>query len=113
MKTKNNWLIKIIIPNSNQKLTIYENGLVYGSEYNKKLFILKKEAVDEIKSYINKSIYNLKRDERTIQKTVGFITKINDTSRKNRNIKVYGWEYESKIIRLITNKSNVQKLLCN
>ena len=60
MKTKNNWLIKIIIPNSNQKLTIYENGLVYGSEYNQKLFILKKEAVDEIKSYINKSIYNLK-----------------------------------------------------
>ena len=48
-------------------------------------------------------------EEKIIQKTSGFIIKINDTSRKNRNIKVYGWEHEDDIIELIKNKSNIVK----
>lgn len=53
-RSDNKRLMKIIIPNTNHKLTIYENGLVYG------------------------------------------------------------WEHESKIIKLITNKSNIKEtLLCN
>ena len=34
MKKKSNWLIKIINPSTDIKITIYENGLVYGLEYN-------------------------------------------------------------------------------
>lgn len=109
MKEKNIWLLKIINPSTDYTLTIYENGLVYGKEYNEKLFILNNEIIDEIKKYIKRSLYKLKRQEKIIQKTSGFIIKINDTSRKNRNIKVYGWEHEDDIIELIKNKSNIVK----
>lgn len=109
MKKKNIWLLKIINPSTDYTLTIYENGLVYGKEYNEKLFILDNETIDEIKKYIKRSLYKLKRQEKIIQKTSGFIIKINDTSRKNRNIKVYGWEHEDDIIELIKNKSNIVK----
>ena len=109
MKKKNIWLLKIINPSTDYTLTIYENGLVYGKEYNEKLFILNNETIDEIKKYIKRSLYKLKRQEKIIQKTSGFIIKINETSRKNRNIKVYGWEHEDDIIELIKNKSNIVK----
>lgn len=109
MKEKIIWLLKIINPSTDYTLTIYENGLVYGKEYNEKLFILNNETIDEIKKYIKRSLYKLKRQEKIIQKTSGFIIKINDTSRKNRNIKVYGWEHEDDIIELIKNKSNIVK----
>lgn len=109
MKKKNIWLLKIINPSTDYTLTIYENGLVYGKEYNEKLFIINNETIDEIKKYIKRSLYKLKRQENIIQKTSGFIIKINDTSRKNRNIKVYGWEHEDDIIELIKNKSNIVK----
>ena len=109
MKKKNIWLLKIINPSTDYTLTIYENGLVQGKEYNEKLFILNNETIDEIKKYIKRSLYKLKRQEKIIQKTSGFIIKINDTSRKNRNIKVYGWEHEDDIIELIKNKSNIVK----
>ena len=109
MKEKNIWLLKIINPSTDYTLTIYENGLVYGKEYNEKLFILNNETIDEIKKYIKRSLYKLKRQEKIIQKTSGFIIKINDTSRKNRNIKVYGWDHEDDIIELIKNKSNIVK----
>lgn len=109
MKEKNIWLLKIINPSTDYTLTIFENGLVYGKEYNEKLFILNNETIDEIKKYIKRSLYKLKRQEKIIQKTSGFIIKINDTSRKNRNIKVYGWEHENDIIELIKNKSNIVK----
>ena len=72
---------------------------MYGKEYNEKLFILDNETIDEIKKYIKRSLYKLKRQEKIIQ----------DTSRKNRNIKVYGWEHEDDIIELIKNKSNIVK----
>ena len=110
MKKKNIWLLKIINPSTDYTLTIYENGLVYGKEYNEKLFILNNETIDVIKKYIKRSLYKLKRQEKIIQKTSGFIIKINDTSRKNRNIKVYGWEHEDDIIELIKNKSNIVKI---
>lgn len=109
MKEKNIWLLKIINPSTDYTLTIYENGLVYGKEYNEKLFIINNETIYEIKKYIKRSLYKLKRQENIIQKTSGFIIKINDTSRKNRNIKVYGWEHEDDIIELIKNKSNIVK----
>ena len=109
MKEKIIWLLKIINPSTDYTLTIYENGLVYGKDYNEKLFILNNETIDEIKKYIKRSLYKLKRQEKIIQKTSGFIIKINDTSRKNRNIKVYGWEHEDDIIELIKNKSNIVK----
>ena len=50
MKEKNIWLLKIINPSTDYALTIYENGLVYGKEYNEKLFILNNETIDEIKN---------------------------------------------------------------
>lgn len=113
MKKKSNWLIKIINPSTDIKITIYENGLVYGNEYNEKLFILTNDTVSKIKECINKSLYNLKEDERTRQNKGNCIIKINDTSRKQRNIKVYGWEYEKTIIKFITNKNNYIKQFVN
>ena len=34
MKEKIIWLLKIINPSTDYTLTIYENGLVYGKDYN-------------------------------------------------------------------------------
>ena len=61
MKEKIIWLLKIINPSTDYTLTIYENGLVYGKEYNEKLFIINNETIDEIKKYIKRSLYKLKR----------------------------------------------------
>ena len=93
----------------NYIFTIYEDGYVYGKDYNEKLFTLNKETINKIKKYIKRDLYFLKRDDRTIQKTQGFIIQINDTSRKNRTINIFGWNHERDIIELITNQSNIKR----
>ena len=109
MKEKNIWLLKIINPSTDYALTIYENGLVYGKNYNEKLFKLSKDSINKINKYINKDLYYLKRQDRIIQNTKGFIIQINDISRKHRTINIFGWKHEGSIIELIKNKSNIVK----
>ena len=109
MKRKYNWLLKIINPQTNYILTIYEDGLVYVKNYNEKLFKLSKDSINKINKYINKDLYYLKRQDRIIQNTKGFIIQINDISRKHRTINIFGWKHEGSIIELIKNKSNIVK----
>ena len=107
---KNEWLMKIIVPNSNKKFTIYSNGFVYGTNYNHKLFMLNDKSINKIKYYIRKDIYMLKTLSYVKMRRSGLIIKINDNSRKNRNIKVIGWAYEKKIIDILCDKENYKKI---
>lgn len=108
----NIWFIKIENPKTNIKLTIYNNGLVYGLKRNEKLFILAEKAVDEIKTIIKANIYMLRTMRYFIQNKDGLIIRINDTSRKHQDvIKIVGWSCERKILDIIENKLNIKEFL--
>ena len=49
-KTTNKWVVSVETRDHKIKLSIYQNGLVYSKERNKKLGILKKEAMEEIEA---------------------------------------------------------------
>ena len=109
MENKNIWLIQIIKPETDIKLTIYENGLVYGKEYNEKLFILNEQSLNKIKEFIKKDIYSLKGSPYIRMQRNGLIVKINDTSRHKRKIKVEGWFYAPEIISILLDEKNYKQ----
>lgn len=113
MKRKNKWLMQIIIPTTNYKFTIYDNGLVYGTNYNEKLFILNEEALNQIKKFIKRDIYMLKTLSYVKMKRHGLIIKLNYANRNRNNIKVVGWAYEKEILSIITTSSNYKKCFIN
>ena len=66
-KVKNNWILKFILPNTDFIRTIYDDGLVYGKEFNEKIGILKDKELNRIKKYI-KSIYICLRKKSSLDK---------------------------------------------
>lgn len=105
-KVKNNWILKFILPESDFVRTIYDNGLVFGKEHNEKIGILKNEELNLIKGFINDSLYMLKKDGGYFkQQAKGTIIKINDLSRKNRSLKIVGWDRERIIFSILQDSS--------
>ncbi len=51
-EVKNKWFIQIEDKDSKEVISICDYGLVYGTERNQKLGILKQEVVDKIKKYL-------------------------------------------------------------
>lgn len=109
MKDNEMWFIKIENPKTNAKFAVCNNGVVYDFERNKKLFILKKEAIYELKKIIKENIYMLRTMRYLKHSKEGTIIRINDTSRKHPNsIKIVGWSYQIEILNIIINESNVK-----
>ena len=51
-EVRNKWFIQIEDKDSKEVIFICDYGLVYGTERNQKLGILKQEVVDKIKKYL-------------------------------------------------------------
>lgn len=109
-KVKNNWILKFIFPNTDFIRTVYDDGLVYGKEYNEKIGILKSEELTLIKKYINATLPMLKQEGVFKQRPNGSIIKINDTSRKKRSLKIIGWSYEKTIAQILNSKDSYSEL---
>ena len=108
----NIWFIKIENPKTNIKFTIYNDGLVFGTKRNEKLFVLTEKAVSEIKAIIKVNIYMLRTMRYLNHSKEGFIIRINDTSRKHQDIiKIVGWSYEKRILDIIQNRENIKEIL--
>ena len=89
-KVKNNWILKFILPNTDFIRTIYDDGLVYGKEFNEKIGILKDKELVLIKKYVKSTLPMLKQEGVFKQRPNGSIIKINDTSGKKRSLKIIG-----------------------
>jgi len=109
-KVKNNWILKFILPNTDFIRTIYDDGLVYGKEYNEKIGILKDKELNRIKKYIKSDLHMLKKEEFFRQRPFGSIIKINDTSKKNRSLKIIGWNWEKEIEKILNERESYSKL---
>lgn len=104
--------IKIENPKTNIKFTIQNDGLVFGTKRNEKLFVLTEKAVSEIKAIIKINIYMLRTMRYLKQNKDGLIIRINDTSRKHQDIiKIVGWSYEKQILDIIQNRANIKEIL--
>ncbi len=106
----NPWFIQIEDKETKNRYTIYNNGLVYGPERNDKMFILSKSAMEELKQIIADNIYAYKTLTYHKAKPSPIVLRINDTSRKHRNIKIVGARELPRILSIMLNESNYVKV---
>lgn len=102
------WFIQLENKEANVKITVYSDGTVYGTDKGNKLFIITEEALNQIYDIIKPNLYMLKTLGYFKENYNNIIIRINDTSRKNRNIKIVGWRYTKDIINILTNTQNRQ-----
>lgn len=102
----NSWFIQIENKINKIRMTIYDNGLVYGNERNEKLFILSPTSIDHLKGILNENMYMLKKLGYYNEKLNPLVLKINNTSRNHKIIKVVGWSQTPKILNIIKDENN-------
>lgn len=128
-EVRNKWFIQIEDKDSKEVISICDYGLVYGTERNQKLGILKQEVVDKIRKILDGDldISGNAFNNKTIPSRVNFkqffknevytklydnnlILRIRDDSRKQRKIKVAGWRTTETFIRFLKDEKNWKKL---
>lgn len=128
-EVRNKWFIQIEDKDSKERISICDYGLVYGTEHNQKLGILKQEVVDKIKQILDGDldIFGNEFTTKTIHSKVNFkhffknevytkyhdnnlILRIRDDSRKQRKIKVVGWLTTETFLKLLRDTNNWKKL---
>ena len=127
-EVRNKWFIQIEDKDSKERISICDYGLVYGTERNQRLGILKQEVVDKIKQILDGDldIFGNEFNDKTITNRVNFnhlfktevyvpkskiplILRIRDDSRKQRKIKVVGWYGTQTFIKLLKDENNWKK----
>lgn len=122
------WFLQIEDKNTNNRISVCDNGLVYGTEKGHKLGILNTETINRIKNFLNgkadingKPFTNMNKDSRInymyIFKTNTYmknnhnnlILRLRDDSRKKRQIKIVGFDITKLLLNIITTKSNWHK----
>ena len=122
------WFLQIEDKNTNNRISVCDNGLVYGTEKGHKLGILNTETINRIKNFLNgkvdingKPFTNMNKDSiinyMYIFKTYTYmknnhnnlILRLRDDSRKNRQIKIVGFDITKFLLDIITTKSNWHK----
>lgn len=128
-EVRNKWFIQIEDKDSKEVISMCDYGLVYGTERNQKLGILKQEVVDKIRKILDGDldISGNEFNNKTIPSKVNFkqffknevytklydnnlILRIRDDSRKQRKIKVVGWRTTETFIRFLKDEKNWKKL---
>lgn len=128
-EVRNKWFIQIEDKDSKEVISICDYGLVYGTERNQKLGILKQEVVDKIRKILDGDldISGNEFNNKTIPSKVNFkqffknevytklydnnlILRIRDDSRKQRKIKVVGWRTTETFIKFLKDEKNWKKL---
>lgn len=113
MKT-NKWYISLQL-NQDYKITVYDNGIVYGPNRGEKLFQLNEETMTKIRTIIEKVRPFLAKNKRCLKNREGkFIIRINNTSRRtshyitNDVLKIISPDYD-KLFFIIKNINNHSK----
>lgn len=124
-KQSEQWFVQIENKDNHQRLTVYDNGLVYGTERGQIIAKLTSYTVDKLKGILNGKLDERGNqfNERTISNRTNYmhffkvkiynkyyhnnlILRIRDNSRKHRPIKVVGWYVTSNLISIIKNPKN-------
>ena len=124
-KQSEQWFVQIENKDNHQRLTVYDDGLVYGTERGQIIAKLTSDTVDKLKGILNGKLDERGNqfNERTISNRTNYmhffkvkiynkyyhnnlILRIRDNSRKHRPIKVVGWYVTSNLISIIKNPKN-------
>lgn len=124
-KQSEQWFIQIENKDNHQRLTVYDNGLVYGTERGQIIAKLTSDTVNKLKGILNGKLDERGNqfNERTISNRTNYmhffkvkiynkyyhnnlILRIRDNSRKHRPIKVVGWYVTSNLLSIIKNPKN-------
>ena len=110
----NKWYISLQL-NQDYKITVYDNGIVYGPNRGEKLFQLNEETMTKIRTVIEKVRPFLAKNKRCLKNREGkFIIRINNTSRRtshyitNDVLKIISPDYD-KLLFIIKNVNNHSK----
>ena len=110
----NKWYISLQL-NQDYKITVYDNGIVYGPNKGEKLFQLNEETMTKIRTVIEKVRPFLAKNKRCLKNREGkFIIRINNTSRRtshyitNDVLKIISPDYD-KLLFIIKNVNNHSK----
>ena len=113
MKT-NKWYISLQL-NQDYKITVYDNGIVYGPNRGEQLFQLNEETMTKIRTIIENVRPFLAKNKRCLKNREGkFIIRINNTSRRtshyitNDVLKIISPDYD-KLLFIIKNVNNHSK----
>lgn len=119
------WFIQIENKDNHQRLSVYEDGLVYGTERGQIVTTLKLETVNRLKGILTGKLDERGNqfNERTISNRINYmqffkvmiytkyyhnnlILRIRDNSRKHLPIKVVGWYVTNNLLSIIKNPKN-------
>ena len=110
----NKWYISLQL-NQYYKITVYDNGIVYGPNKGEKLFQLNEETMTKIRTIIENVRPFLAKNKRCLKNREGkFIIRINNTSRRtshyitNDVLKIIS-PYYDKLLFIIKNVNNYSK----
>ena len=110
----NKWYISLQL-NQDYKITVYDNGIVYGPNKGEKLFQLNEETMTKIRTIIENVRPFLAKNKRCLKNREGkFIIRINNTSRRtshyitNDVLKITSPDYD-KLLFIIKNVNNHSK----
>ena len=110
----NKWYISLQL-NQDYKITVYDNGIVYGPNKGEKLFQLNEETMTKIRTIIENVRPFLAKNKRCLKNREGkFIIRINNTSRRtshyitNDVLKIISPDYD-KLLFIIKNVNNHSK----
>ncbi len=103
------WFISVENKELDLKVSIYEDGTVYGKERGQEIGILNTNSMEELNYIINDNLGEFRRLGYHNYKDNQFILRINDTIRHQVH-KIKGWGQISCIIRVLYNKRNFDKL---
>lgn len=104
------WFISLENKELDLKVSVYEDGTVYGKERGQKIGILNTNAMEELNYIIKDNLGDFRKLGYHNYKDNQFILRINDTV-KHRTLKIIGWPQTPLCIgRLLHNKRNFAKL---
>ena len=128
-KTNKQWFIQIEDKETHERMSICDDGLVYGTARGQRLGILRPQTINIIKDILNGKLdedgneftnityanrinymYNFKKNVYTKYYDNNTILRIRDDSRIERPIKVVGWHTTITILKLIKKQSSWKKL---
>ena len=104
------WFIKIKNKSNNERITIYTNGLVYGSHKGQKLFNLNNYTMEEIKEFLNYNIYSLIKYKNTDCGENNYILRLQSPNKGHEIINIEGWYLTPTLINMISDKDRWDKV---
>lgn len=104
-------LIQLYNPITNNRISIYDDGRVYGSKKGQLLGFLNNESKTLVLNLIKENMYMFKRLERYDEKLNPITMFVRDDSRKHRHIKITGWSQFNNLITYIRKTESLHDIV--